>query len=71
MVGLLPAAERLGHFEKSRGLAKLHLGLPTSAINPAWPDHWRGRVQRFHGMNHIDVTHQPRPEERAPELVEG
>src|SRR5258707_11372195 len=29
------------------------------------------QVHRFHGANHIDIIHQPRPEERAPELVEG
>jgi hypothetical protein len=28
-------------------------------------------AQRFHGSNHIDTNCQPRPEERAPELVEG
>src|SRR5258708_30154718 len=26
-------------------------------------------VQRFHGSNHIDITHQARPEERAPERL--
>src|SRR5262249_40308657 len=30
-----------------------------------------GLVQRFRGTNHIDIILQPRPEERAPELVEG
>src|SRR5258708_9571571 len=24
-------------------------------------------VQRFHGTNHVDILHQPRSEERAPE----
>src|SRR5215470_9243974 len=30
-----------------------------------------GLVRRFHDSNYIDDTHQPCPEERAPELVEG